>query len=120
MWRRSKNVKFGADEDAMVKERKGSETRPALLKLDELSKVVGQKCKVSEKVVKRVMRATMIAVGEAVEKGGRTRVQGLGMFTRTAAKEDGKFRIRFKPQVKKVGKGAGKGGGKGTAAEDAD
>jgi len=116
MWRRSKNVKFGADEDTMVNETKNSETKPVILKLDDLSKTVSQKCKVGEKVVRRVMKATMAALGEAVEKGGRTRVQGLGMFTRTAAKEDGKFKIRFKPQVKKVGKGAGRG----AAAEDAD
>lgn len=100
----------------MVKETKKTETKPTLLKLDELSKVVGQKCKVNEKVVKRVMKTTLEAVGQAIEEGERTRVQGLGTFTRTAANEDGKFKIRFRPQVKKTGKGAGEG----AAAEDAD
>jgi Bacterial DNA-binding protein len=99
----------------MVKETKNSETKPVVLKLDDLSKTVSQKCKVGEKVARRVLKATMTAVGEAVEQGGRTRVQGLGMFTRTAAKEDGKFKIRFKPQVKGMGKGVGK-----VSAEDAD
>ena len=99
-----------------MNETKNSETK--VLNRDELSKIISQKCKVGEKIVKRVLRTTMATVGQAVEEGGRTRIQGLGTFTRSAAKEDGKVRIRFKPQAKVKGKG--KGAGKEAGAEDAD
>jgi hypothetical protein len=98
----------------MVEKAKGSETKPVLLKLDESSKTVSATCKLKEKAVKKVLRATMTALGQAIEQDARIRVQGLGTFTRTAAKEEGKFRTRFRPQAK----GAGKGAGKGVAAED--
>ncbi|MGD0864595.1 MAG: HU family DNA-binding protein [Rhizomicrobium sp.] len=100
----------------MAKETKGSETKPAFLKLDELSKKISQQCRIDEKAVRRALRATMTAVGQAIEEGGRTRVQGLGTFNRAPTKEDGKFRILFRPHEKEKGKGAGKG----AAAEDDD
>ena len=87
-----------------MKKTKGSKTEAAFLKLDELSKTVGKKCKVDEKTVRRTLKAAMTAVGQAIEEGERTRVQGLGTFTRTPTKEEGKFRVRFRPQAKGAGK----------------
>jgi nucleoid DNA-binding protein len=73
------------------------------MKLAELAKIVSSQSKVDEAAVKKTLRTTMAILKEQIESGERTRVAGLGMFSRTSGKEDGSFKIRFTPAVAKPG-----------------
>jgi hypothetical protein len=74
------------------------------LKLAELAKIVSTKIKVEEMSVRKALKVTMGILKEQIESGERTRVAGLGVFSRMPSKEDGGARIRFIPLEIKPGK----------------
>ncbi|MGD0864596.1 MAG: HU family DNA-binding protein [Rhizomicrobium sp.] len=67
------------------------------MKFAELAKIVSTRSKVDELDVKKTLKAAMAILKEQIESGERTRVAGLGVFSRTSGKEGGSVKIRFIP-----------------------